>query len=221
MRIGIVAGLPQELAAFAPNAPGETRLRNGPIVRATHFAGHEILLCCAGIGKVAAGTAASLLCAGFDVELLMTIGVAGLIGGGRGAAFNVVEAVQSDYGARRPECFARYSPGTLPIGPEICKPFVALDVPGLDLPKARIASADMFVESEAHAAEIGASLGATLIDMETAAVAQVASLLGLPWVAVKATTDAAGEDSAELFEANLLAAADAAARGAERLLTLL
>jgi nucleoside phosphorylase len=57
--------------------------------------------------------------------------------------------------------------------------------------------------------------------METAAVAQVASLLGLPWCAIKAATDEANTDSASDFHVNLAAAARRAAEAAERAIVLI
>lgn len=215
MRIGIVAGLEAELAAFAPGAAGRLDTVGGVHIREVDWAGHQVALACAGIGKVAAATAATLLASRCRAEWLVVIGTAAGRASGPAQAWRIAEAVQHDYGARRPDRLARYTAGTIPVGPALLKPYVAAPLPGPLLPAARIASGDMFVESAAHAAEIAASLGAQLIDMETAAVAQVALLLGLPWSAIKATTDAADEAGAGTFEANLLAAAAAAARAAE------
>ena len=65
-----------------------------------------------------------------------------------------------------------------------------------------------------------AQLGATLVDMETAAVAQAAERLGLPWMAIKATTDDANGESAGDFSANLTRAAKRAAEAAEAVLSV-
>jgi adenosylhomocysteine nucleosidase len=88
--------------------------------------------------------------------------------------------------------------------------------PDLGLPHARIASGDAFVEDPALAARLVA-MGCDLVDMEVAAVAQVAQMLGLPWAAVKAPTDGADGASAGDFNANLKAAAARAARAVEAL----
>src|SRR3546814_5770892 len=86
--------------------------------------------------------------------------------------------------------------------------------PGLGLPHARIASGDSFVACPDAAADL-AALGATLVDMEVGAVAQVAARLGKPWAAIKAVTDEANGASAGDFHANLVRAARAAARSEE------
>ena len=92
--------------------------------------------------------------------------------------------------------------------------------PGLGLPHARIASGDSFVACPDAAADL-AALGATLVDMEVGAVAQVAAKLGLPWAAIKAVTDDANDDSAGDFHANLVRAARAAADEVERLIAMI
>ncbi|TZG29023.1 5'-methylthioadenosine/S-adenosylhomocysteine nucleosidase [Sphingomonas montanisoli] len=221
-RIGIVAGMPAELAAFAP-ATARARVA-GPIVVETLMLGaKQCFLACAGIGKVASASAAALLVHRYDVELLMVIGTAARIGLGPGGAFRIVDAVQSDYGARSDSGFARFDPMALPFGiPPALTPYKAFELHAIAaVPPARIASADMFVESAGHAAEIGMSLGATLIDMETAAVAQFATLNNIPWAAIKAATDAADEDSAATFLDQLARAARAAAEAAEQAIAAL
>ena len=217
-RIGIVTGLKEELAAFRPDDPGES-LGDGPIaVRHVVYSGKDVFLASAGIGKVAAATAATWLHARHQVDLLLVIGTAGMIGEAHGGVFHIVEAVQSDYGAQRPDGFVNYTAGDWPIGEAVVRPYLAHAVGDPGLPKARIASSDLFVECGGHAKRLRMLLGATLVDMETAAVAQVASLLGLPWAAIKATTDSADATSAGIFQANLAAAARASAEAAERLI---
>lgn len=217
-RIGIIAGVADELAAFRPDRPGTTgRLGNLPIRHVDH-GGKEVLLACAGVGKVAATTAAALLHAHGGVELLVVIGTAGKLSAIDGHLFQVNEAIQGDYGAMRDSGFVHYTAGTLPIGPAVPQSFICPVLPDIGLPRARITTGDMFVESAGHAARLREGLSADLVDMETAAVAQAATLLGLPWSAVKATTDGADDESAGSFAANLAAAARMSAEAAERLI---
>src|SRR3546814_14182169 len=83
--------------------------------------------------------------------------------------------------------------------------------PGTGLPNARIASGDSFIACPDVAAGLVRGLGATLVDMEVAAVAQAAMRLGKPWAAIKAVTDTAAEGSSRDFPANLVRAARSAA----------
>jgi adenosylhomocysteine nucleosidase len=116
--------------------------------------------------------------------------------------------------------FVAYPAGDWPMGPPEARPFAAMADPGLGLPHARIASGDSFLECPDVAARL-VGAGCDLVDMEVAAVAQVAAALGLPWAAVKAPTDEANGDSAGDFHANLLAAAARAASGVEMLVSRL
>jgi nucleoside phosphorylase len=220
-RIGIVSGVPEELSAFLPDAPRHSVEAGKLKVQTVSHGPHEIFLLCAGIGKVAAATGATVLHAHFGVELLMVIGTAAKIGELDGNVFNITEAVQGDFGAQRPPGLTHYTAGTLPIGAAQVQAFKALPVTGLDLPTARVATSDLFIECSAHASGLADKLGVHLIDMETAAVAQTASILGIPWLAIKATTDSADGESAASFARNLHAAARASAMAAEQAILLL
>jgi adenosylhomocysteine nucleosidase len=220
-RIGIVSGVSDELAAFRPDLVRESVKADGVSVQRMRLGDKEVFLTCAGIGKVAAATGSTLLHAAFGVDLLMVIGTAAKIGDLEGGVFNIVEAVQGDFGAQRAAGLVHYTAGSWPIGEAKVQAFAAMGVPGLDLPEARIATSDLFIEHAPHASSLAETLGVHLIDMETAAVAQTAAILGLPWLAIKATTDAADESSASSFVDNLHAAAAASAKAAERAISLI
>lgn len=216
-RIGVIAGVPAELDAVLPDHVREP-IGDGAIARVP--AGERtLLLACRGIGKVAAATLAGELVAGHGVDLLAVVGTAGNLAGLEPGAYRVSEAIQADYGARRAGKLIRYTAGEWPMGPATCEAFRPLALLSA-LPTARIATSDLFVECGDHAAELQAELQAELVDMETAAVAQSAALLGVPWLAVKAVTDDAGEGSADSFNANLARAAREAAAAFEALLDL-
>ena len=219
-RIGIISGVSDELSAFRPDLERRSMMAAGLSVQGVTLGDKDIYMVCAGIGKVAAATGATMLHAAFGVELLMVIGTAAKIGELDGSVFNITEAVQGDFGAQRADGLTHYTAGSWPLGEAVVQAFDALEVPGLDLPKARVATSDLFIEHAPHAAGLADRLGVHLIDMETAAVAQTAAILGLPWLAIKATTDAADESSAASFTDNLHAAAAASARAAERALAL-
>ena len=220
-RIGIVSGVPDELDAFLLDTPRRTVRAGGVAVQNVTLGANEVFLLYAGIGKVAAATDATLLHAHFGVELLMMIGTAAKIGELDGHVFNITEAVQGDFGAQRPPGLTHYTAGTLPIGAAAVQAFEAMPVAGLDLPQARVATSDLFIEWPSHASGLADKLGVHLIDMETAAVAQTATILGIPWLAIKASTDSADGESAAGFAQNLHAAALASAKAAERAILLL
>jgi adenosylhomocysteine nucleosidase len=220
-RIAIICGVAEEADAFLTDQPGRIEQRSGFSIRHLMHAGKSISIACSGVGKVNAATAATLLAQVCNAQLLMIIGTAGKIGAVEGDCFLIHEAVQNDYGARRAGGFAHYRGGSWPIGPADTTPFLALDLPNSCLPRARIATGDAFIECPEQARAMRAALGADLVDMETAALAQAAERLGLPWIGIKATTDDANGESAGDFAANLSRAAQRAAIAAESLITML
>ena len=217
MRILILAALEEEADAFRP---GEGVALDGtwPPARQLQVGDHEVIVATTQIGKVNIAAAAALLHAQVNAELLLTLGTAGKLSSLAGDCFYLARAIQHDYGARRPGDFIHYPPGAWPLGPAHVEPYEALPDPGTDLPQACIASGDAFIEDGAFAAHLVAALDADLVDMETAAIAQLAHNLGLPWAGIKATTDDANHESAGDFHANLVAAAGRAAAAMEQLL---
>lgn len=216
--IAIITGVAQEADAFcADNRTEWTRLDSFD-VRHVVIGETRVAIACSGVGKVNAATAATRLAAAYNPQLLMVIGTAGQISPIQGSCFLITEAVQNDFGAQRPDGFVHYRGGSWPMGPADRTPFRALDLPNCNLPRARIATGDAFVECPTHAADMAKMLQASLVDMETAAVAQASERLGLPWLAVKATTDAANGSSADDFAQNLAHAAHCAAAAAETII---
>jgi adenosylhomocysteine nucleosidase len=94
-------------------------------------------------------------------------------------------------------------------------------MPETGLPKVRIITNDCFMESDDHGSRLHSVLGCDIIDMETAAVAQAAARMDVPWAAIKATSDNANGDSSGDFEANLKRAARLAAEATERMISAL
>jgi adenosylhomocysteine nucleosidase len=145
------------------------------------------------------------------VPIAMT-GTCGRIAPIDGDCFWISRAVQHDYGAQQSGGFVHYGAGDWPMGEARDQAFAAMPDPGSGLPHARMASGDVFLECPDRAAVLARMLNVGLVDMEVAAVAQAAEALGLPWCAIKAVTDGADGESADDFSANLLRAAQRAAR---------
>ena len=220
MRIIILAALAEEAdAVFA--GQGQHGNAGWAPVRAIERPGHQLAIVTTGIGKVNTAAAAALMIERHAPDLLLEVGTAGRIGPAAGDCFWLASAIQHDYGAEQPGQFVHYDPGAWPIGPGSVSAYVAMDDPGTGLPHARIASGDAFIACPDHARFLSEGLAADLVDMETAALAQVAERAGLPWAGIKAVTDDANEGSAGDFHANLLAASQRAASALERLIGLI
>ena len=211
----ILAALPEEADALFAG--------QGEFVADVPFAAlrvGDVTIVTCGLGKVNAASAAALWAERVQPAALVMSGTCGRLTEIAGDTFWLSHAVQHDYGAARADGFVAYPAGDWPMGAAAERPFAAMPDPGLGLPHARIASGDAFVEDPALAARLVA-MGCQLVDMEVAAVAQVARALGLPWAAVKATTDSADGMSAGDFNANLRAASARAAAAVEMLVARL
>lgn len=212
----LVAALPEEAEAFMP---GEGHivptLHSG--VRMIERPDVRIRIVTCGLGK--ANAALAMGChADADTALVAMIGTCGRIGEIEGDCFWIERAIQHDYGARGREGFTHYRAGDWPMGEPRDVAYTAMPDPGLGLPHATIASGDVFLECPDTAGALAERLGAHLVDMEVAAVAQAAEALGFPWVAIKAVTDGADGESAGDFSVNLQRAARKAGEAMERLL---
>jgi adenosylhomocysteine nucleosidase len=218
-QILLLAALAQEADAFCP---GEGKCVAGEpmAVRDVALAGAKIRIVTCGLGKVNAALAVGRY-AETNTTLVAMTGTCGRIGKIKGDCFWITQAIQHDYGARQPGGFVRYRAGDWPMGVGRDCVFTAIPDPGLGLPHGCIASGDVFLECPDTAEALADSLGAHLIDMEVAAIAQAAEALGLPWLAIKAVTDGADGDSAGDFNANLTRAARKAAEAMERFVSVL
>lgn len=217
MNLLILAALAEEADALFPGT--STPIHGIFPVRRLTAHGHNVTIATCGLGKVNAALAAGLFAT--DADILLMSGTCGALGAEPGRAYWLAEAVQHDYGANEPGLFRRYRAGDWPMGEAGEAYFAAMPDPGLGLPHARIASGDSFIACPDAAADLKANLGATLVDMEVGAVAQVAARLGKPWVAIKAVTDDANDTSGGDFQANLNRAARQAAVEVERVVAML
>lgn len=231
MKIGVVTGMKEELVGL--QRPMSILPQNVPFYCFHGKAGtHKLTGAWVGCGKVAAAMCATMLIERYGVDLLVISGTAGLLSPRTADTFAVSVALQHDYGSESIEEFELYKPGHVPI-PSMdlmqdfhftADPFLVETVlkvgaeAGLSVDMARIATGDIFAADPKLAETIQDQTMCALIDMETAAVAQVAELYRVPWVGIKAASDGA---SAAEFQQNLEAAARRSTVLTERLIEAL
>ncbi len=205
----LIAALPEEADAFHHNQGAIVQTKPHPM-RVIEQASGQIKIVTCGLGKVNAALAVGRY-ADADCVLIAMTGTCGRIAEIEGDTFWITRAIQHDYGALGAERISHYRAGDWPMGDARDPAFTAMPDPGVGLPHASIISGDVFLESPATAKALAKKLNAQLVDMEVAAAAQAAEVLGLPWCAIKAVTDYADGDSAGDFSLNLLRAAKKAA----------
>lgn len=183
--------------------------------------GHKVVLAQAGMGKVNAAIAATLLIERFGCRLVLFSGIAGGLDPSLTIGDVVVadHVVQHDAGYTTAEGFTVYQPGHLPFfSPHeelghTADPAVMVRVRAVlsDLELSpltagdparpprllfgRVLTGDQFVASEALRERLFRELGGLAVEMEGAAMAQACAAFGVPWLVVRALSDLAGHES--------------------------
>ena len=249
--IGVLCAIPEEIEHFGAHfREVEVRAVAGYSFRAGTLDGVPVVLAECGIGKVNAALVATILCREFEARLLLFSGVAGGLDPALGVGDLVVgtRLVQHDYGALIEDTIKAYQPGVPPLpgfeGAIGYEPEPGLldsarrALAGLDLPPlsaeasggtprqprlhfGTIVTGDTFVNSESARKRLHAEFAGVAVEMEGAAVAQIADRFGVKCLVVRALSDLAGAESHVDFRAFLHEAAGLAATVVRRLAPVL
>jgi len=202
--VAVLAALPLEADALAAHLKPSPQPASRPAIWEGELEGERVVLVLTGVGKVAAASATQLVCDRFAPRSILNVGLAGGIesGGRPGRVVIASGAVQHDYDAR-PIASARgvlpdLQMAVFPADPGINAALVraaerSVQDPGL-LRSGLILTGDQIITSrEVRDRTLAEFPDGACFDMETAAVAQVAYVNGIPWGAVRITSDAADE----------------------------
>lgn len=211
----ILCATPEELAALKAtlHTDPEPQVHGPTTVWTGRHDGEPIVVALAGIGKVNAAAAATLMLAVFGARALVFAGVAG----GLNPKFPVGSVLLGerlaihDYGLVSGRLFTPTAYGVIPIGaPRLASltPVSAAVRAVLDRLAEAVAgrlealphlggviTADYFLNCAETRDELHTAFDADAIDMETGAVAQVAGAWGADLYVIRTLSDLAGEDS--------------------------
>ena len=191
--VGIVFAMAVEADAFAALARETMELSAAGLVFSEGtVAGRRVAWCVAGAGAEAAQRATRLLIDGHRPRLILSAGFAGgldptLV---RGTAVSPRQALTRTGGP--PIVCIATGQGSLPaapIGPSPIGP--SAGIPSSDL---AIVSVDHVVATAAAKRELAVASGASLVDMETYAVATVAQAAGLKCVSIRVISDDSSQE---------------------------
>ncbi len=238
--LGILCAIPEELKHLEDRDDG-SEVVGGLVFHRGRIEGLPAVFVETGIGKVNAATTATILVSHFHCRALLFCGVAGGLDPALGIGDVVVATrlVQHDYGALQSGGrIAVYQPGIPPFPgydathgydmPGALQEKLRARLSGLALPAIATAvsgaaprqpqvhfgtvlTGDSFVNDEAERRRLQTTFNALAVEMEGAAVAQVAQRFRLPWLVVRCLSDLAGADSHINFGAFMPLVAEAAA----------
>ncbi|GGF27098.1 5'-methylthioadenosine/S-adenosylhomocysteine nucleosidase [Halobacillus andaensis] len=208
--IGIIGPMEVEIDLLRSNMEVEETTEKGELTfYEGELEGQDIVLVQSGIGKVNAAVAAQMLISEFDVDQLINSGVAGGIHPDLGLGDIVIstETVHHDMD----ETAKGYEPGQIPYMDtrffEADEELIELaregtkDLPDyVDVFEGRIATGDQFIASEEKTEWIYDTFDAYVVEMEGAAVGQVAYLNEIPYVVIRSASDDAGEEASDIQE---------------------
>jgi len=201
MNIGILCSIPKEIIYF-DLPPNSAQTLGGRTFFCKQKESHELIVVECGLGKVNAALASTLLIQQFDCDLLVFSGVAGGIDPEMEIGEVVVgeSLIQYDYGALNDGQLQVYRAGSIPMGapensaeftlnPEI-KEIIKAALPGVRM--GTILTGDVFLQCGETRKALFEQFGGQAIEMEGAAVAQVAEQFGIPAIVVRCLSDLAG-----------------------------
>lgn len=238
---GILCATSEELAALRERLELEPRPEvHGPtrIWRGRHD-GEALALAQAGIGKVNAAAAATLLLGLFEAQALICSGVAGGLAPDLpvGSVLLADRLAIHDYGVVAARRFTPTASGRIPIGappltqltpvgPAVARAFDALaaavaDRLGHPVRRGGVVTADYFLNCAETRDELRVRFGADAIDMESGAIHQVAEAWDRPLYVIRTLSDLAGEESHLTYGQMALMAAQNSALCVSELLKIL
>ena len=174
-RVAILAPMPSELRPVVKALGLRRRRGPGPAVFAGRVGVTEVLATGTGIGPALATEATERFLAQHVVDHVVVSGIAGGIEGASAVGDLVVptEVISADDGSRFP---------ATPLGG--CRTAGVIRTGGTDSYRVTAVALARFREE-----------GVVALDMETAAVARVCQVRGIPWTAFRGISDMAGDES--------------------------
>lgn len=215
----------EEIAILKENLKNETTTKVGPVeFFEGQIANSNVVLVKSGIGKVQAGITAALMLTNFKIDYLVNTGSAGGIGEdlkigdvviSTETAYHDVDVTAAGYEiGQLPNCPARF-PASRTLEAQVAD---AASEAGLGTHSGLIVSGDQFVASKMVIDQIKANFADALcVEMEGAAIGQVAYDFDVPYVVIRAMSDVGDEDANTNFDEFIIGAGK---RSAEMLMNV-
>ncbi|MDH4208371.1 MAG: 5'-methylthioadenosine/S-adenosylhomocysteine nucleosidase, partial [Anaerolineae bacterium] len=186
----------------------------------------QVVAIAGGVGKVRAAAATQYLVDRFSVQAAICTGVAGAINPRLHTGDLIISetALEHDFDPGDPALLKRFRSRWLKADGELLR--LALKAAetlalGDRCRAGKVLTGDQAIVSGEKRRWLRETFGADCVDMESAAVAQVCRLNGVPWVIVRAISDSAEEDGIAELRRNLSRGASVAAKVVKQLVEAL
>ena len=199
MIIGIMGAMPDEVEQLCAKLENVTVEPYGGVeYHKGTLAGKEVVVCCAGMGKANAAATTQVLITKFGAEKIIFSGIAGNMTSKIGIGDVVIGKTVLYHDAQLdmiPPFLKEYTgdPALIAAAEAACK------AAGVKALTGRIATGDLFVGDSETKAAIEAKCAPDCVEMEGAAVSQIAAKNGVPCVILRAMSDNADEDGHEVL----------------------
>ena len=202
MVIGIMGAMPEEVDQLCARLEGVTVEDYGGVrYHRGSLAGRQAVVCCAGMGKANAAATTQVLITKYGAEKIVFSGVAGNMTSKIGIGDVVIGGTVLYHDAdmdmldQNPPYLDEY-PGDSAL---IAAAEAACAAAGVKAIVGRIATGDRFVGDTGTKKQIEAACHPDCVEMEGAAVSQIAAKNGVPCVILRAMSDNADEDGYEVL----------------------
>lgn len=216
MKIGIVCAAEAELALFLPQIEG-IKISEKAMLKfyEGNIGGTEIAAVVSGVCKVNAAIAAQLLIDRFGVTAVINSGTAGgmdtklriydTVVATECCYHDVAENILTEYHPHMKSVFFKSSPDLLSLSQKIVKKLGLRNVYF-----GRMVTGEAFITDEGRE-RIVENYAPQSVDMETAGIAHVCYVNGIPFLSIRCITDTAEHSGNETFHANCARASEIAA----------
>ena len=201
MIIGIMGAMPDEVDQLCARLENVTVEPYGGVeYHKGTLAGKQVVVCCAGMGKANAAATTQVLITRFGAEKIIFSGIAGNMTSKIGIGDVVIgktvlyHDAQLDMICQNPPFLKEYTGD-----PALSPPRESLRRRSVKALAGKIATGDMFVGDSATKAAIEAKCAPDCVEMEGAAVSQIAAKNDVPCVILRAMSDNADEDGHEVL----------------------
>lgn len=200
--IGIMGAMPDEVEQLCALLDGVTIEPYAGVEYHRGMLGDkQVVVCCAGMGKANAAATTQVLITKFGAQRIIFSGIAGNMSSQIGIGDVVIgktvvyHDAQLDMIAQNPPFLTEYTgdPALVAAAEAACQ------AAGVKALTGKIATGDLFVGDSATKAAIQAKCAPDCVEMEGAAVSQIAAKNGVPCVILRAMSDNADEDGHEVL----------------------